>query len=381
MRGTGSVWQRRDLVWCAAISLGVVNGRRVREVFYGPTEDAVRDKLYRAQLLIGAGDGLPSKVPLGDFLASWIATQRDVSDRTRAQYRHIVDDLPDWLSAVTLGRLNGGHVQAWVDSLTGSPRTVAWKRNTLRAALNDARRRGLVERNAAALARVPRQRRPKRVVLTAADCAAILAACDARPEDGDKPSVPAWRYRAAVAFAMGTGLRQGEMLALGWPDIADGRVTVRGTLARVGGEYVITPPKTDASASVVPLPAFVLRALAGWDAVQAQEWQAAHPGVVELEEARRRGHVFTTSAGYPVAGSVLTHQFQARLTAAGLPSIPWHALRHATADMLADAGIPQTVARDYLRHASVTTTQDHYTGSGLAALELAASALDAAMGG
>lgn len=380
MRGQGSVWQRADGVWACAISLGVVNGRRVRETMYGPTEDAVRDKLYRAQLLIGTGAGLPSKVPLGDYLGSWIAAQRDISRRTADQYAAIVAGLPDWLRAVPLGRLNGGHVQAWVDTLSGSPRTVAWKRNTLRAALNDAKRRGLVERNAAALARVPRQRRPKRAVLTATDCAAILAACDARPEDGDKPAVPAWRYRAAVAVAIGTGLRQGEMLGLSWADIADGRITVRATLARLDGEYVLVPAKTEASEATVPLPAFAARALAAWDAVQAAEWRAAHPGPIDIEDARRKGHVFTTPAGMPVNGSVLTHQFQARLKDAGLPVVPWHALRHATADLLADAGIGQTVARDYLRHASVTTTQDHYTGSSVDALGLAAAALDRAMG-
>jgi integrase len=377
MRGTGSVWQRADGVWCAAISLGSVNGRRVRETMYGPTEDAVRERLYRAQLLIGTGHDLPSKVPLGDYLASWIdAAGPDLAPRTEAGYRTVIAALPDWLSAVQLGRLNGGHVQAWVDTLEGSPRTVAWKRNTLRAALNEARRRGLVERNAAALARVPRQKRPSRPSIAGYDCMAILAACCG------------WRYRAAAAIAIGCGLRQGELLGLAWSDLADGRITVRVGLRRVPrdratgtpGEYVLTDPKTDASAASVPVPAFVLRHLAVWDALQAAEWAAAHGPVVALAESRKAGLMFTTPTGMPVNGTVVTHQFQARLEAAGLTVIPWHALRHATADLLADAGVGQTVARDYLRHASYATTADHYTGSSTDALALAAAALDRAMG-
>lgn len=369
MRGSGSVWQRKDGVWAGAISLGVIDGRRQRETFYGPDEDAVQAKLARYQLLIGSTAGLPSKVPLGDFLRSWTA-RAEVAPKTRAGYETIVDTMPGWLLTVPLGRLNGGHVQTWIDGLTGSPRTVAWKRNTLRAALNDALRRGLVERNAAALARPPRQRRPKRVVLTAADCAAILAALEG------------WRYHAAAALSIGCGLRQGELLGLSWADLAGGNVTVRASLTRVDGRYVRTPTKTEASDATVPVPAFALRALAAWDAQQAGEWRAAHPAdkPVDIEEHRRAGHVFTTAAGMPVNGSVVTHQFQARLKAAGLLVIPWHALRHATADLLADAGIGQTVARDYLRHASVTTTQDHYTGTGRDALGRAAAALDRAMG-
>ena len=371
MRGAGSVWQRKDGVWAAAISLGVANGKRARETVYGPTQDAVEAKLDRLRLVVGSGDGLPSKVPLGDFLDSWIdRAARDLAPKTVTGYRSILGDVPAWLRAVPLGKLNGGHVQRWVDELAGSPRTVASKRNTLRAALNDARRRGLVTTNAAALARVPKQRRPKRTVLGPADCRAILEALEG------------WRYQAAAALAIGTGLRQGELLGLAWSDLAGDVVTVRASLSRVAGEYVRAATKTEASEAVVPIPAFVLPYLAAWDELQATEWREAHPEgkPVDIEEARTAGLVFTTEKGMPVHGSVVTHQFQDRLETAKLRKIVWHDLRHATADLLADAGIGQTVARDYMRHASYATTADHYTGSGPEALRLAARAIDAAMG-
>lgn len=383
MRGAGSVWQRKDGVWAAAISLGVANGKRARETVYGPTQDAVEAKLDRLRLVVGSGDGLPSKVPLGDFLDSWIdRAARDLAPKTVTGYRSILGDVPAWLRAVPLGKLNGGHVQRWVDELAGAPRTVASKRNTLRAALNDARRRGLVTTNAAALARAPKQRRPKRTVLGSADCRAILDALDVQTATDDTPEVPRWRYQAAAALAIGTGLRQGELLGLAWPDLAGDVVTVRASLSRVAGEYVRAATKTEASEAVVPIPAFVLPYLAAWDEVQAKEWREAHPDgkPVDIEEARKAGLVFTTEKGMPVHGSVVTHQFQARLVAAKLRKIVWHDLRHATADLLADAGIGQTVARDYMRHASYATTADHYTGSGPEALRLAARAIDAAMG-
>ncbi|MHB8398400.1 MAG: tyrosine-type recombinase/integrase [Candidatus Limnocylindrales bacterium] len=375
LRGQGTIRQRHDGVWMAAISMGTLNGKRIRPTFYGPDERTVTDKLNGALALVGTGGTLPSKLPLGDWLRSWIETAaRDVSPRTAAQYRHIIEGMPAWLRAVQLGKLNGGHVQAWVDQLAAaprsSPRTVAWKRNTLRAALNDARRRGIVERNAAALARVPRQRRPKRTVLTAADCRTILAA------------LAGWRYQPAAVVAMGCGLRQGEMLALGWEDVTSRAIIVRASLTRLDGRFVRVPTKTEASAATVPVPAFVRHALDGWDVVQAAEWRAAHPAdrPTDIEDRRKAGHVFTTERGMPVHGSVLTHQFQARLRAAKLPVIAWHDLRHATADLLADLGVGQTVARDYLRHASALTTQDRYTGSSFAALTSAAAALDAAIG-
>ena len=53
---------------------------------------------------------------------------------------------------------------------------------------------------------------------------------------------------------MNTGLRRGEALALHWSDIDfDAKLLrVRGTLARVAGELVVTETKTPRSRRVVP---------------------------------------------------------------------------------------------------------------------------------
>lgn len=363
-------------IWSGEINLGIRDGKRIRRWVYGPDYATVA-----AKLRLGLAAANPERAPspqLGDFLASWLRTARDVNPHTLAGYRSIVDAMPPSLLVVPLRELGVGHVQAWVDSLDGSPRTVAWKRNTLRAALNDARRLGLCERNSAALARVPRQRRPRRIELAPADVAAILAA------------LAGWRYEPAAAVAIGCGLRQGELLGLAWPDVgmsdtfqhSVGKITVRAALARRGGEYVRVPAKTAASEATVPLPAFAAAALARWDARQAAEWHEAHEGrPVDVEEARKAGLVFTTEDGRPVSGSVLTHQFQRCLRAAGLPVVSWHALRHATADLLAEGGAPQTVTRDFMRHASYATTADHYVGSSREALERAAELIDRAIGG
>jgi integrase len=52
-----------------------------------------------------------------------------------------------------------------------------------------------------------------------------------------------------------TGLRRGEALALHWSDIDfdEKLLRVRGTLARVAGELVVTETKTPRSRRVIPL--------------------------------------------------------------------------------------------------------------------------------
>jgi len=366
LKGQGSISPHSTGMIRAQISLGTVNGRRERLTSYHHDAKAAQAWIDRTLALWHRDGRLPSKLPLGDWLAEWLQREaRSVAPTTHRDYARIVADMPPSLRAVPLGKLSPGHVQAWLDTMTTvSPRTVALRRNVLRAALNDAARRELVDRNAAALARPPRQKRPKRVVLTGADCGAILRA------------VAGWRYAAAVSVSIGTGVRQGELLGLVWGDVDRDRITVRGRLRREEGRFV---PGTKASAQdrIVPLPAFARAALDAWRLVQDAERAAAGDNVEPLDGSVP---VFTTPKGRHVHGSLLTHQFQALLYAAGLERIAWHSLRHATADILADAGVAQTVARDYLGHASIATTTDHYQGSGWASLQAAAEALGRAVG-
>lgn len=386
LKGQGTITSHSSGMVRAQVTLGTVGGRQQRLTSYHHSEAEAEAWIERQRMLRASGARQPSRLPLGDFLADWLdrrSRSGEATARTLDGYRAIVAAMPASLRALRLGDLEPMHVQAWLDGLAGSPRTRAWKRNMLRAALNDARRRSLVRDNAAALAVPPRQRRPRRVVLTADDCSVILAAMEARPaegvegEPGHRPAAPAWRYRAAVAVSLGCGLRQGELLGLAWSDVGTDRVAVRQRVRRHRGRLeVVAGTKADDRPRAVPLPSFARRALDSWRAVQ----DAERSGDVEPID-RSEVPVFTTAAGAIVHGSVLTHQFQARLESSGLARIPWHALRHATADVLASLGTPQTVTRDILRHASVSTTADHYTGTAFADMAAAAAALDRAIGG
>lgn len=364
-KGTGTITSHSSGLVRAQVSLGSVMRKRQRVTRYfdsRPDAEAWIDE-QTARFRPAAAERPSPR--LGDFLASWISREAPrLAPMTATNYRAIIASIPPELAGLPLRHLEPADVQAWVDSLGGSPRTVAWKRNTLRAALNDALRLRLVDYNAAAAAKPPRQPRPRRKVVTAADCAAILAA------------TATWRYHAAVAVSIGTGVRQGELLALTWGDVKADRIVVGRRLRRVGGEYVVVEgTKADSRVLEVPLPAFARRALDAWRRTQDAERRKA--GVPDAFD-RTTALVFTTERGAPVNGSYLTHKFET-LTQ-GVGRFSWKDMRTATAEMLAAARVEQTAARDYLRHASYTTTADHYTGTDWAALEAASAAIDAAVG-
>lgn len=370
MRGQGGVsLHRASGLWKAQISLGWVDGKRQRPSSYHQTRAEAEAWVVDQLALLRRGGRLPSRLLLGDWLAEWLRLEaRSVAPKQVAEDRTMVARMPAWLTGQAIGGLTTNHVQTWLDSIEGSPRWVAIHRNRLRKALNDAMRRDLIDRNPAKLAEPPRQRRPRRVVITAEEARAILAATDG------------WRYHAAVALALGTGVRQGELLGLTWADVRADRIVVRQRLRREQGEFVVvTGTKTDDSdVRTVPLPIFARVALDEWKLVQDAERRAAGDNVDPLD---RSVPVFTTETGRHVHGSVLTHGFADRLNAAGLTHRSWYDLRHATTDILAARGIAQTAARDYVGHASVVTTADHYTGTAWAELAAAGDALDQAVGG
>src|SRR5689334_15783607 len=109
------------------------------------------------------------------------------------------------------------------------------------------------------------------------------------------------------------GLRQGEALGLRWSD-ADLEARTRrlsGALQRIGGAYRLVEPKTQRSRRTLRLPKAAVAALRAHKVRQLEERMA------NADRWADSGLVFTTEAGAPIHGSVVTHRFQKLLQRAG----------------------------------------------------------------
>jgi integrase len=82
-----------------------------------------------------------------------------------------------------------------------------------------------------------------------------------------------------LLFALGTGMRRGEMLGLSWSDVdlEAGTATVNQTLQEAGGQLVTAPPKTAKSRRAVTLPGVLIDALRVHRAEQARKTLAHEP--------------------------------------------------------------------------------------------------------
>jgi integrase len=246
-----------------------------------------------------------------------------------------------------------------------SPRTVQYIRAILRAALGQALRWGYVERNVATLASPPRQK-PKQIETLTADQAGQLMA--ATRDD---------RLGALFATALYTGMRQGELLGLRWPDVDldAGTMRVRQAVQKIDGAWQFVEPKSANGRRTVPLcqPAI--------DVLRQQKDQVrtmrAHADMAWQEY----GLVFPSALGTPLDSSNVTHHLQRQLHVAGLPHVTFHALRHTCGSLLHQEGVPARTIMEILGHSQITLTLGTYCHATNAMFDEAAGALARALGG
>ena len=76
---------------------------------------------------------------------------------------------------------------------------------------------------------------------------------------------------------------------------------------------------------------------------------------------RESGYVFTNRHGDPIHPGFLTHRMAVLVTAAGLPPVRLHDLRHGAATLAHATGADLKTVQELLGHASIVLTADTYT--------------------
>jgi integrase len=345
--GEGSVYQRSDGKWCAAL---VVGGRR--RVIYGSTRHDAAEKLARA--MDAASKGIlrqPSRLTVGGFLERWLeeTVRPRVRPLTYAGYgvnvrRHIIPALGE----IRLDRLDPEQVQNFLNSKLNdgfSSKTVAYIRQVLRTSLDQALRWNLISRNVVTLVPAPRKERKAIHPLQTHEIGKFLDAVAGR------------RLEALYVTTLALGLRRGEVLGLQWEDIdlRAGRLRVQRQLQRFGGRLHLVEPKSDRARRVLDLPQSVVRTLTEHQRSQVVERLKAG---AQWDE---HGLVFPTTIGTPLDARSLLRDFRQVIRKGKLPAIRFHDLRHSCATMLLVQGVPARVVMEILGHSEISLTMNTYS--------------------
>ena len=348
--GEGSIYKRSsDGKYVASITLP--GGKR--KVFYGKTRVEANSKLQAAQRNVQDGFPLPpQRLVIGKYMERWLeeSAKPTLRPETYRSYTSMVRlHITPELGRRPLARLTAQDIQVLLNQKLDSglsPRTVQYIHAILRRALGQAERWGMIPRNTARLVSPPRVPKANIQPLSPVEAKKLLAA------------VRGHRLEALYTVALAVGLRQGEALGLRWTDLnlEAGTLTVKVSLQKYEGEFVLAEVKTEKSRRTMRLPEICATALRTHQVRQRTERErigAAWGNSWDL--------VFTEEDGSPLSRFAVSMRFKRLLKREGISKHRFHDLRHTAATLLLAQGVPLRVLQELLGHSQLATTADIYT--------------------
>ena len=313
------------------------------------------------------GDQVKDEVALGELFDKFMDAKRATKESTTVnRYATYVSlYLRPRFGSMKAGSLKPFHLtDAYTQWQAKGPngnalsgRTVRHVHETLRNILNWGVRRELLSRNVAVLVGhddLPKVVKPKPVALTDEEVRDLLKEARSptrRSKIRGYLSSQPWFY-PAVAFAVYTGARRGEVLALRWSDVRLDKGCV--TIARsVTEQMEIKSPKNDRTRTI-SAPETLCAILKGHRAQQAKERLAL--GAAYRDE----DFVFAHADGSPVDPWNFGRAVIDCIKRAKITPITLHGLRDTHASLCAKAGVPLEVVSQRLGHASIGITAERY---------------------
>jgi integrase len=341
---------------------------RKRKVIYAKSQADARRKLTEALAARDRGITYDSEgLTVGEYLERWLedSVRGSVKVTTYQSYSSLVRlHVCPTLGGTKLAALTSAHIQVLYRAKLDeglAPKSVKYIHTTLHRALKQAVRWSLVPRNAAAEADPPRVITPEMRPLSPAQARTLLEAVEGN------------RLEALYVLAVTTGMRQGELLGLGWEDVdlESRTVQVRRTLTLAKGGPCLTEPKTRGSRRHIRVTSGAVEALRRH--LKRQEAEGAARG----HEWNARDLVFCTRRGTPIRRDNLHDKhWKPLLMRAGLPDIRFHDLRHTCATLLLTKGVHPKIVSEMLGHSSIAITLDTYSHVIPGMQEIAASAME-----
>ncbi|MBV9022310.1 MAG: tyrosine-type recombinase/integrase [Streptomycetaceae bacterium] len=161
---------------------------------------------------------------------------------------------------------------------------------------------------------------------------------------------PLWRL---IAFR---GTRRGEACGARWEDLTatERSLAIATQLVQDGWEIHEAAPKTDSGIRVIALDDET------FDILQAHKLRQKRERAEWGEGWQDTGRIFTQEDGSVLHPGKVSDLFERLVTAAGLPPIRLHDLRHVAATLMLAAGVDIKVVSETLGHSDTRITRDIY---------------------
>jgi integrase len=356
VRRRGCIRKRGPNSWLVSF-FKYVNENGVREDFSETVKGVRKDAERFLQRKLNEFDngGLPDnpRLTVNEFFDQWLENHSKVRNSARTAYgderiydryfrKHIGHKRLDALQAIDIQRVYGDLRR----TKNLAPQTIKHAHALIRKVLNQAVRWRALPNNPALFVETPKVERKERRVLSAEESREFISACDAMP------------HGLVFEFALLTGMRPEEFLAVKWEDLDVQRrsVKVRRALVRHNRTWSFNEPKTSRSRRTIGLPEPLVKKLV----IHKQKQSFAQQRAKNLWQ----GHdlIFCGEFGVPLSIPNLTYRYyRPILKKAGLPQIRLYDLRHSHATLLLAADEHPKVVAERLGHSTIVLTLDTYS--------------------
>lgn len=305
-----------------------------------------------AELLIEVKRGTyvkPDKTPFGEYLEHWLSTHKgNIAPSTHEGYRRIIKGhVIPVLGQIPLHNLKTIQIQSYYTEKLNSglsARTVQQHHSVIRKALQHAVKWELLSKNPAVNTEPPKPDRPPVKYIPPNEIEPFL------------DTIKGHRDEHLITFAVYTGMRQGEILALTWDnvDLKRGRAKVTQTVGYIREQFVWRQTaKSKKSRRVVRLDDRAISALKKQKAMTNKE-------KMKSADYNKNNLVIPDQKGRPLNPNDLCRRLKRLAQNADL-DITFHSLRHTHATDLLEMGVNPKIVQDRLGIETIGVLYDTYT--------------------
>jgi len=351
--------------------------KQKKKSFYGKTKTEVKLKRddYIEQHSLGLDLDTAQHTTFGEWLKQWLDMYKRPKLRLATYENYNINAITHIIPAIGdiyLTDLDTDNIQSFYNKLVDAgkaPATIQKIHQIVHGCLAKAVETHLLSWNPSQATERPSIKKSNGKAMSESDMDKFLVELNSQPD----------KWQAAFLTLLGTGLRIGELLALGWSDIDldSGIININKTLSRTSQGLIVNDgAKTEASNAEVPIPDIALEAI------------KKHK-IGQLAGALKKGSKFQnkTSDGHPIyafasnAGTYISprnfrRKFDALLDKAKCGHLTVHGLRHTFATRLLEQGENLKTVQELLRHADIKTTGNIYSHVSIKVKKKAAHKMD-----